>query len=103
MATGQRLVQAAELAQHCSGEDAYDDERGQFLQRCVSEAMAEARQLLPLVEPGALPPGDHAAARLYVDPSLGAAERASLCRQLPAGDFMAGLLDDEVQLGCGAP
>lgn len=60
-----------------------------------------AGALLAEVPPSAMAPGEHAAVRLYVDDNLTAEQRAALCAEVPARDYMAGMLDEEAQASCG--
>jgi hypothetical protein len=94
---GKRLVDAAEAALHCAGEEATDDARGAFLAECYETNKKLARDLLPKVPAASLPAGVHAAVELFVVDDLDEDQLGALCRELPAADFMPGLLDDEAR------
>jgi len=96
-----RLVALAESGHHCAGEEPYDEERSAFLANCVQTSLAEARPLLARLAPGALAPADLAVVRLFVEEALTSEETKTLCAQVPAEDFMPGLLDDEARARCG--
>ncbi len=96
-----RLVEAAEAAHHCAGEEATDATRAAELNQCVSSQLATARALLPgVIATNSMQPSLLAAVRLFVDDSLDEVSRAALCQQLSPTDS-DGLLDDEARAVCG--
>ena len=96
-AAQQALDDAAEAALHCAGEEATDDARAAFLAECYETNKKLARELLPKVPAASLPAGVHAAVELFVVDELDEDHLGALCRELPAADFMPGLLDDEAR------
>lgn len=95
------LLAAAEAAHQCAAEDADDDNEAATFAACIASNTAQAQTLLPRVKAaGVMAPGVLAAVRLFLD-DVSSAERADVCRTLPAGDFLPSLLDDEAHARCG--
>ena len=98
------MIEAAEAAHHCAGEEATDAARRAELEACMSSSMKTARALLPrITAEEAMQPGLLASIRLFVEENPGSAERQALCRQVPATDDVNTMLDDEARAGCGLP
>jgi hypothetical protein len=85
---------APRRALHCAGEEATN--------ACVDTNLQTARALLPAVmASSSMQPTTLAVVRLFVDDTLTAAARQQLCADVPATDFLEGLLDDEARASCG--
>ncbi len=97
-----RLLESAEAAQQCAGEEATNAARVAELRTCVDTNLQTARALLPAVmASSSMQPTTLAVVRLFVDDTLTAAARQHLCTVVPATDFLEGLLDDEARTSCG--
>ncbi len=95
------LLQAAQAAHHCAGEDATDEARAAELTTCVENNKLTARRLLPgVMAAGSMQPSTLAILRLFIDENAGA-QHDALCAQVPATDVLEGLLDDEARAVCG--
>lgn len=96
---GASLLEAAELAHHCSGESPYDDERAAFLKRCIEDNLARARALLAAGEGRTFEARHLAAVRLFVEPELTEVQRRELCSVLGTEELADSQLDDEARAG----